>query len=375
MPSFAVPAKPSFAVPRRPSFATPAKPSATARAPVAATPHAGFFAGEAPLSNGVYYLGLPNGNAFGYYSYLADPNYIYHFDAGYLYVIDANDGQGGVYLYDFDSAHWWYTSRSFSFPYLYDFTLNALLYYYPDTAQAGTYTKNPRWFYNFGTNQIIALPDHRVLLNPSQIQLWQAQSYTSGGGNCTSGPSVDCVSDGFYAGGYAYDILPRQAGGYTGPWTLGSSAAQVAQAYNCDANANANNRHCAYPSSGIAVFALQPGSATITVQGSNNASAPLAVSVAETSIVVHLTNLTAAADMSVVANYDPVRNNTPQEYVQFKRTLGANETYTIMNFPAAASTKTITVTVGNGINTIATGTVTGVSIDPAHANTVDVTPH
>ncbi|MDB5071497.1 MAG: conserved repeat protein [Candidatus Eremiobacteraeota bacterium] len=159
-PSFAVPAKPSFAVPRRPSFATPAKPSTTGRPPVASTPHAGFFAGEAALSNGVYYLRLPNGNPFGYYSYLPDPNYIYHFDAGYEYAIDANDGQGGVYLYDFASSHWWYTSRSFPFPYVYDFTLNALLYYYPDPAYAGDhYTSTPRYFYNFGTNQIITLPE------------------------------------------------------------------------------------------------------------------------------------------------------------------------------------------------------------------------
>ena len=158
-PSFAVPVKPSFAVPRRPSFATPAKPSTTGRSPVRSTPHSGFFAGESALSNGVYYLALPNGNAFGYYSYLPDPNYIYHFDAGYEYVIDANDGQGGMYLYDFASTHWWYTSRSFPFPYLYDFTLNALLYYYPDSAQAGRYTTNPRYFYDFTHNTIIKLPD------------------------------------------------------------------------------------------------------------------------------------------------------------------------------------------------------------------------
>lgn len=160
-PAFAVPVKPSFAVPRRPSFATPAKPSTTARAPVASTTHAAFFAGETALSNGVYYLKLPNGNAFGYYSYLTDPNYIYHFDASYEYVVDANDGQGGVYLYDFASTHWWYTSRSFPFPYIYDFSLNALLYYYPDTAYAPGqhYTSTPRYFYNFGTNKIITLPE------------------------------------------------------------------------------------------------------------------------------------------------------------------------------------------------------------------------
>lgn len=156
-PSFAVPRTPSFTIPRRPAFAVPAKPSTAMPAPRTATPHAAFFAGETALSNGVYYLALPNGNPFGYYSYLPDSRYIYHFDAGYEYVADANDGQGGVYLYDFASGHWWYTSRTFPFPYLYDFTLNAALYYYPGS-QPGTYTSNPRWFYDFGTSQIIALP-------------------------------------------------------------------------------------------------------------------------------------------------------------------------------------------------------------------------
>jgi hypothetical protein len=41
------------------------------------------------------------------------------------------------------------------FPYLYDFSLNALLYYYPDAGKPGHYTTNPRYFYNFATGQII----------------------------------------------------------------------------------------------------------------------------------------------------------------------------------------------------------------------------
>jgi hypothetical protein len=158
-PSFAVPAKLSFAVPRRPSYATPAKPSSTTRAPEGAAQHAAFFAGEAALTNGVYFLTLPNGTPFGYYSYLADADYIYHFDMGYEYVVDAKDGQGGMYLYDFATSHWWYTARTFPFPYVYDFTLNALLYYYPDTKKTDAYTKDPRYFYNFGVSRVIMLPD------------------------------------------------------------------------------------------------------------------------------------------------------------------------------------------------------------------------
>ncbi len=114
-----------------------------------------FFIGEAALANGVYYLQFPNGDYFGYYSFLSDPNYIYHFDLGYEYVFDAADGHGGVYLYDFASKTFFYTSPGFPFPYLYDFTLNAVLYYYPKNGSAGHYTTNPRYFFNFATGKII----------------------------------------------------------------------------------------------------------------------------------------------------------------------------------------------------------------------------
>ena len=119
-------------------------------------PHPAFFSGnEVSVGNGVYYLQLPGGTPFGYYSYLADAHYIYHFDLGYEYLFDAADGKSGVYLYDFASRSFFYTSPSFPFPYLYDFSLNAVLYYYPDTSNPGHYTTNPRYFYNFGTGTII----------------------------------------------------------------------------------------------------------------------------------------------------------------------------------------------------------------------------
>ena len=120
------------------------------------TPQPPFFAGQTTLSNGVYYLTLPDGNPFGYYSFLADPNYLYHFDLGYEYVFDANDGQAGVYLYDFASRGFFYTSPTFPFPYLYDFNLQSVVYYFPDSANAGHYTTNPRSFYVFSTGEIIS---------------------------------------------------------------------------------------------------------------------------------------------------------------------------------------------------------------------------
>ena len=115
-----------------------------------------FFDGQMPLSDGVYYLALPNGNYFGYYTFLPDANYLYHFDMGYEYLFDANDGKSGLYLYDFASDDFFYTSPSFPFPYLYDFGLNSTVYYYPDPNNAGHYnTDGIRYFYVFKTGQIV----------------------------------------------------------------------------------------------------------------------------------------------------------------------------------------------------------------------------
>ncbi len=119
-------------------------------------PAPAFFNGETALTNGVDYLAFLNGNYFGYYSFLSDPRYLYHFDLGYEYVFDADDGKSGVYLYDFASSTFFYTSPTFPFPYLYDFSLNTVLYYYPDPSNAGHYNTNgTRFFYNFATGKII----------------------------------------------------------------------------------------------------------------------------------------------------------------------------------------------------------------------------
>lgn len=118
--------------------------------------HPAYFDGQVGLDSGVYYLTFSSGNPFGYYSFLADANYIYHFDLGYEYVFDAADGNSGVYLYDFQSQDFFYTSPTFPFPYLYDFGLNTVLYYYPDPTNTGHYnTDGYRFFYRFDTGQII----------------------------------------------------------------------------------------------------------------------------------------------------------------------------------------------------------------------------
>ena len=130
--------------------------SLTSGTPLAST-HPAFFANEIALGNGAYFLELPSNQPFGYYSYLSDPSYLYHFDMGYEYLMDAADGMSGVYLYDFKSQGFFYTSPGFSFPYLYDFALSSVVYYYPDPNNAGHYnTDGVRYFYVFNTGQIIS---------------------------------------------------------------------------------------------------------------------------------------------------------------------------------------------------------------------------
>ena len=124
--------------------------------PSATTTHAPYFTGEVPLADGVYYLQFASGNPFGYYAYLSDPRFIFHFDLGYEYWFDANDGKQGIYFYDFRSGSFFYTSPSFPFPYLYDFSLNATLYYFPNANNPQRYTTDPRYFYNTKTGPIIS---------------------------------------------------------------------------------------------------------------------------------------------------------------------------------------------------------------------------
>ena len=92
-----------------------------------------FFTGGVSLGSGVYYLQFPNGTPFGYYTFVSN-SVLYHYDMGYEAFIPGSASD--VYLYDFQSQHWWYTSPT-SFPYLYDFTLNSWLYYEPASNNPG----------------------------------------------------------------------------------------------------------------------------------------------------------------------------------------------------------------------------------------------
>jgi hypothetical protein len=196
-------------VPARPAFidTIPAPPPAGLSSTTAG--HPPFFSGETPLGS-IYYLALPNSNVFGYYSYLSDPRYIAHSDLGNEFVVDANDGKGGLYMYDFTSGHWWYTGRQFSFPYMYDFSLNALIYYYANTKIPGHYTTNPRSFYDFTAGATTTL---------SSTIVWQVGGGTLGqysvpfptDGQCSGvGPKIVGHNASFTmirnkAGTYSYD--------------------------------------------------------------------------------------------------------------------------------------------------------------------------
>ena len=95
--------------------------------------HPAFFMDEISLGSGWYYLQFPDGQLFGYYNYVAASTF-FHYDMGFegYFPGSADD----IYLYDFLSGHWFYTSSTL-FPYLYDFTLNDLDLLLPEYNQSG----------------------------------------------------------------------------------------------------------------------------------------------------------------------------------------------------------------------------------------------
>ena len=130
--------------------------SVTTFALVTPPPAAPFFAGQAELNSGFYYLAFPNGTPFGYYSFTFYP-FLYHDDLGFEYFVNANDGQNGAYLFDFKLGVFFYTNPTL-FPYLYNFGTNSFFYYYIDTQRPGHYTTNPRVFFNFASGQFVYSP-------------------------------------------------------------------------------------------------------------------------------------------------------------------------------------------------------------------------
>jgi hypothetical protein len=144
-------AVPAVVLPAPPPFPRLAVPALTpgvrrgVRGAGAAAAQTSFFTGEVSLSNNVYYLRFPNGTLFGFYGYYApNPHLVYHFDLsngdpvnGWEYVFDTPDPAHPEYafFYDFQSAHFWYTTAAL-FPYLYDYSLQSWIYYFPDASDS-----------------------------------------------------------------------------------------------------------------------------------------------------------------------------------------------------------------------------------------------
>ncbi len=112
-----------------------------------------FFQNEVSLGSGVYYQQFPDNTLFGYYNYASNAIF-YHYDMGFEAFIPGTAAD--IYLYDFTSEHWLYTSTTL-FPYLYDFTLGTWIYYFQDPKNAGHYTTNPRYFSNLTTGMIFTM--------------------------------------------------------------------------------------------------------------------------------------------------------------------------------------------------------------------------
>ena len=121
---------------------------AQAAADLIAGGHPSFFSGEAQLAGDYFYLGFPDGQPFGYYSYQFFP-YLYQTDLGFEYFIAANDPANGAYLYDFTLQTFLYTSPAL-YPYLFNFNANAFYYFF-----TGEGTPANRVFYNFATQQYV----------------------------------------------------------------------------------------------------------------------------------------------------------------------------------------------------------------------------
>ena len=126
-----------------------------------APPPSTFFDRQVPVGKSTYYMGhdaaQPSGGDFGYYGYFEDRRYVYHFQLGFEYAVDAADGADGVYLYDFKSSGWFYTSPQFAYPYLYDFNLGSVVYYFGNApVTEGGDPTGTRYFYVFKNGQYIA---------------------------------------------------------------------------------------------------------------------------------------------------------------------------------------------------------------------------
>ncbi len=103
-----------------------------------------FFAGQRSIGEQSYALDF-----FGTYRWDYFP-FVYHTELGFQYFVDAGDAQRGGYFYDYGLQTFLYTAPGL-FPYCYDFSARAFLYYFRGTTR-------PRVFANTGTGKFIFSP-------------------------------------------------------------------------------------------------------------------------------------------------------------------------------------------------------------------------
>ena len=127
---------------------------------LALAPIPSFFDGEAYLGDGAYYLRFANGNYFGYYSFLSDFRYIYHYDLGYEFVFDAADGKSGVYLslrFRQQNVFLHLAHLPVPVPVRFQLENRAVLLPEPERGRALQYERQTcrRYFYDFATGKVI----------------------------------------------------------------------------------------------------------------------------------------------------------------------------------------------------------------------------
>ena len=120
----------------------------TATIPFTINVHSSFFQGETVVGGGFYNLPF-----FGEYAYFPGNTAIYHTTLGEELIFPNTDSSRGIYFYDQDSGHIWYTNPA-TYPYIYDFNLNAWLFYFTNSGNGKVGTRS---FYNFATGKFIFL--------------------------------------------------------------------------------------------------------------------------------------------------------------------------------------------------------------------------
>jgi hypothetical protein len=105
-----------------------------------------FFQGETVVGDGFFNLPF-----FGTYAFFPGNTAIYHTTLGEELIFPNTDSSRGIYFYDQNSGHIWYTNPSV-YPNIYDFNLGSWLFYFTNTGNGKVGTRS---FYNYATGKFI----------------------------------------------------------------------------------------------------------------------------------------------------------------------------------------------------------------------------